>query len=78
MHKIKKKENDKIKEPGIMQAFAFVSGIGIHFVVLIGVCIFFGRMADQYFQVRPWGTLFGIILGFSTGIWSIYKKILGK
>lgn len=73
-----KKENDKKGEQTTLQAFAFVSGIGIHFVVIIGLCIFLGRVADENFAIRPWGTLFGIILGFSTGIWATYKKILGK
>lgn len=73
-----KNENDKKGEQTAIQAFSFVSGIGIHFVVIIGLCIFLGRMADENFSTRPWGTLFSIILGFSTAIWATYKKILGK
>lgn len=57
------------------EAFSFVSGIGIHFVVTIGICIFLGRKADAYFASEPICTLIGIILGVITAIYSMYKKV---
>lgn len=57
------------------ETFAFVSGIGFHFVITIGVCIFLGQKADIYFQTSPIFTLTGIILGVITAIYTAYKKI---
>ena len=57
------------------ETFVFVSGIGFHFVITIGVCIFLGQKADIYFQTSPIFTLTGIILGVITAIYTAYKKI---
>lgn len=57
------------------ETFAFVSGIGFHFVITIGLCIFLGQKADVYFQTSPIFTLTGIILGVITAIYTAYKKI---
>lgn len=57
------------------ETFAFVSGIGFHFVITIGICIFLGQKADIYFQTSPIFTLTGIILGVITAIYTAYKKI---
>lgn len=57
------------------ETFAFVSGIGFHFVITIGLCIFLGQKADIYFQTSPIFTLTGIILGVITAIYTAYKKI---
>lgn len=73
----KKGNNDK-DERTAMQAVGFVSGIGIQFAALILVFIFLGKEVDDYLQISPWGTLVGIIAGFFAGIWTTYKKLLGK
>ncbi len=57
------------------ETFAFISGIGFHFVITIGLCIFLGQKADDYFNSAPIGTLLGIILGVITAIYTAYKKI---
>lgn len=69
---------EKKTERSSLAAFAFVSGIGIQFAAIIGVCIFLGKIVDSYLSSTPWGTLIGILFGFLTGIWSTYKKLLGK
>lgn len=73
----KKGKNTK-DDKSTLQAFGFVSGIGIQFAVIIGVCIFIGKEVDSFLQISPWGTLIGIISGFLSGIWITYKKLLGK
>ena len=60
------------------QAVGFVSGIGIEIAVIIAIGVFAGKYLDNHFGISPWGTLGGIILGFMTGIWATYKKLLGK
>lgn len=57
------------------ETFTFISGIGFHFVITIGLCIFLGQKADTYFGISPIGTLIGIILGMITAIYTAYKKI---
>ena len=63
------------KPKSTWETFAFVSGIGFHFVITIGLCIFLGRKADEYFATTPICTLIGIILGMITAIYTAYQKI---
>lgn len=52
-----------------------MSGIGFHFLVTVGFCIFLGRKADEYFASAPTGTLIGILLGTVTAIYTAYREI---
>lgn len=63
------------KPKSTWETFAFVSGIGFHFVITIGLCIFLGRKADEYFAAAPVCTLIGIVLGMITAIYTAYQKI---
>ena len=74
------KGNDKKQEKTRTQwqAVGFVSGIGIHFVVIIGICIFLGKQADMLWNTAPYGTIIGIVIGFPIGFYSVYKKIMGN
>lgn len=62
----------------IWMLLAFVSGLGIHCAMVVGVAIFLGRQADEAFGTHPWGAITGIVAGVATAIWTIYKKLLGK
>ena len=44
------------------ETFTFVSGIGFHFVITIGVCIFLGQKADIYFDSTPIFTLISSVI----------------
>lgn len=68
----------QVKKRSQLEAMAFVSGIGIHFVVIIGICIFLGKSADGLWNTGPYGTIFGIVIGFPIGFYSVYKKIMGN
>lgn len=70
--------NKKNEARSTLEAMGFVSGIGLQLAITIAVCVFIGKKADEQFSFGPWGTLAGIILGFTTGIWAAYKKLLGK
>lgn len=63
------------KPQSTWETFSFVSGIGFHFVITIGICIFIGRKADLYFNTTPVCTLIGIILGMITAIYTAYQKV---
>jgi len=70
------------KNPGqkqtTLQALTFVSGIGINFAITVGLFIYLGKLADEYFNIAPKGTLGGIFLGFILALWVTGKKLLGK
>ena len=68
----------KKREESTLAAAGFALGIGISFAVIIGMGIFIGRWIDEVFLSSPWGTIIGIVLGFITGIWSVYKRLVGK
>lgn len=63
------------KPKSTWETFSFVSGIGFHFVITIGICIFIGCKADLYFNTTPVCTLIGIILGMITAIYTAYQKV---
>lgn len=68
----------KKREESTLAVAGFALGIGISFAVIIGVGIFIGRWIDEVFLSSPWGTIIGIVLGFITGMWSVYKRLVGK
>jgi F0F1-type ATP synthase assembly protein I len=70
-------DEHKRSDKGLWQTAAFVSGLGIYFAVVIGICIFIGRKIDESFGTGPYGTLAGIVLGFPVAIYSTYRKIRG-
>ncbi|WP_019554295.1 AtpZ/AtpI family protein [Propionispira raffinosivorans] len=75
--KEKKNENPSSKHT-TLQALTFVSGIGINFAITVGLFIYMGKLADEYFNIAPKGTLAGIFLGFIMALWVTGKKLLGK
>lgn len=68
----------KKREESTLAAASFALGIGISFAVIIGVGIFIGKWIDEVFLSSPWGILGGIVLGVFTGMWSVYKRLVGK
>ena len=68
----------KKREESTLAAAGFALGIGISFAVIIGLGIFIGKWVDDVCLSSPWGTIGGIILGFLTGMWSVYKRLVGK
>lgn len=67
------------KEKGALRqaldAYLFLSGIGIFFCVVLGIFIYLGMLADGYFDSGHKGTFVGILLGFPAAIFSIYRQI---
>lgn len=73
-----KKGNTDKKGRDVWMLLAFISGLGIHCAMVVGVAIFLGRQVDERFGTHPWGAISGIVLGVVAAIWTIYKKLLGK
>lgn len=75
---MKKEGNTGKKGRDIWGLLAFVSGLGIHFAAVVGVCIYLGRKLDEALASHPWGAIGGILCGVIAAVWTILKKLLGK
>lgn len=75
---MQKEGNTGKKGRDIWVLLAFVSGLGLHFAVVVGVAIYLGRKLDEVCGTHPWGAIGGILCGVSAAIWTIFKKLLGK
>ncbi len=58
-----------------VRAFAVLSGIGIYFVVFVGICIFLGYEADMHFGLGHTGRLIGAVIGFPGAIYTLYRQL---
>lgn len=76
--KMEKKGNAGKWKRDIWTLLAFVSGLGVHFAVVVGVGIYLGRWLDAACGTHPWGAIGGILAGTAAAIWTILKKLLGK
>ena len=58
-----------------LRAFGLLSGVGIYFLVFLGICIYCGKCADDFFGTGRVCTIIGIILGFPAAIYSLYRQL---
>ena len=58
-----------------LKAFALLSGVGIYFVVFVGICLWLGNLADETFGLGYAGKLIGILIGFPGAIYTLYRQI---
>ncbi len=66
------------KNEGLRQAvraFALLSGVGIYFVVFVGICLWLGNLVDENLGLGYAGKLVGIIIGFPGAIYTLYRQI---
>lgn len=54
-----------------------VTTISFYLVSSVVAGILLGRWIDGYFGSQPLVTMIGIVLGMISGMWAIYKKVLG-
>ena len=57
-----------------LRAFGLLSGVGIYFLVFLGIFIFLGQCADDFLGSGRVCTIAGIILGFPAAIYSLYRQ----
>ena len=57
-----------------LKTAAQMSGLGFYLVAVVGVCVYLGMLADDYFTLDGRGRLIGILLGFPVAIFSLWKK----
>lgn len=73
-------EEQKSGHEGLRQAikaFAVLSGVGIYFAVFVGICLFLGDLADDFFALGYKGKLTGILIGFPGAIYTLYRQLKG-
>ncbi len=66
------------KHEGLRQAwkaFSMLSGIGIYLAVVVGICLYIGNLADEYFELGIKGKLIGILLGFPIAFYTLYRQL---
>jgi len=67
------KEESPIKQA--VKAFSVLGGVGIYFVVFVGICIFLGDLADERLGISPGGKFVGIVIGFPGAIYTLYRQL---
>ena len=69
---------DKDRDDGLRQAlkaFSILGGVGIYFVVFVGICVFLGYEADKAFGLGHAGRLVGILVGFPGAMYTLYRQL---
>ena len=69
---------DETKGEGLKQAFkafSMLGGVGVYFVVFVGICVFLGYEADEAFGLGHTGRLIGIVFGFPAAMYSLYRQL---
>ncbi|MBR4152420.1 MAG: AtpZ/AtpI family protein [Selenomonadaceae bacterium] len=57
------------------KAAAVLSGVGIYIAAVIFICLYFGGLVDDFFQLGGKARLIGIILGFPLAFYSLYRQL---
>ncbi|MFV0636439.1 AtpZ/AtpI family protein [Mitsuokella sp. WILCCON 0060] len=57
------------------KAFALLGSMGIYIVVFIGIGIFFGDLADRYFDLGVKGKLVGIIVSIPGAFYTLFRQL---
>jgi F0F1-type ATP synthase assembly protein I len=57
------------------KAAAILSGVGIYIAAVIFICLYLGGLVDDFFALNGKGRLIGIILGFPTAFYSVYRQL---
>ena len=60
--------------PFAAQDFAAISTLGLEFAVAVALGVGVGYWADYRFGLAPWGTVAGVFLGFTLGMYIVVKE----
>ena len=58
-----------------LKAFAFLGSIGVYFCVVVGIFVYLGSLADDYFMTGIRCKFAGIIIGMLVAIWSTIRQV---
>ena len=66
-------------DEGLKQAFkaaALLSGIGVHFAVIVGLCVYLGSLVDDNLLLGGnVGKITGIIAAFPIAFYTLYRQL---
>lgn len=68
-------ERDKNRKLG---EYLRYSGLGIQFLVSVGLCVWAGSWLDGKVGTSPLFLLLGTLLGFAAGTWALLKEVYGR
>ncbi len=63
--------NDKEFKKGIRFAVRISTGL----IVAIFLGTFIGYLLDKYFHTKPWLILLGLLIGFTVGLFNVYRHV---
>ena len=67
------------KEKGALRqaldAYIFLSGIGIFFCVVLGISMYAGSLSDEAFALGHKGIFAGILVGFPLALFFVYRRV---
>ena len=63
----------KEKANNMMYAIYSAGQSVIYLVVPVILCLLAGIWLDSVLHTTPWLLIIGVVLGFSTGLWNVYK-----
>ena len=58
-----------------IRVFSFLSGLGIYFAVVLGICIFLGDRAGALCGAEGAGRVVGILAGFPVALYTMYRHL---
>ena len=58
-----------------LKAVSIFSGAGIYIACVVGMCLYAGMKADEFFSLSPYGKIGGIVVGFPVAIYTLYRQI---
>ena len=72
--------NNRDRNLGLSAAYRAASpylSLGVQFVVIILICLFAGKWADEHFATSPLFILVGAGFGIVAGFYHFFKVVLG-
>lgn len=58
-----------------LDAYIFLSGIGIFFCAVLGICMYAGSLADEVFGWGRKGIFTGILAGFPLAVYAVVRRV---
>ncbi|VBB08925.1 putative f0f1-atpase subunit ca2+/mg2+ transporter [Lucifera butyrica] len=62
----------------MFSALATAGSIGFIMAANVLVGLAAGHWTDKWLNTSPWFSVLGIVLGMVAGLWTTYKRIVGK
>ena len=64
---------EREREAETLRGWYALAGVGIEFVVAVGLFAGLGWLLDGWLGMRPWGVIAGAFLGFGVGMYLLVR-----